>query len=237
MVDDDAAALVAAALEHIAHRDRNGYSGDFSRATEVHAILTAPDAVRHRCIVLAARDEPLESHTQLLSPIARGPAGMSLQEIQSVLPALQIHLDGRELAHRRGQVSCLVTQIEATWAALDDHGRARLLPRLDRAARIADLHVATRLCQLTVACADGDGEVPTFVVPPLIFSEAMRDVDLFIGVTSIGADPERLDRAKAGGSGVTGTAMVSGTWAPARRSAMKSSQGCCPCWLSPTAAS
>jgi len=31
-------------------------------------------------------------------------------------------------------------------------------------------------------------------VPRLIFSEAMRDVDLFIGVTSIGADPEWLDR-------------------------------------------
>ena len=30
-------------------------------------------------------------------------------------------------------------------------------------------------------------------VPPLIFSEAMRDVDLFVGVTSIAADPEWLD--------------------------------------------
>lgn len=33
-------------------------------------------------------------------------------------------------------------------------------------------------------------------VPPLTFSEAMRDVDLFIGVTSIGADPEWLDRGE-----------------------------------------
>jgi hypothetical protein len=31
-------------------------------------------------------------------------------------------------------------------------------------------------------------------VPPLTFSEAMRDVDLFIGVTSVGADPEWLNR-------------------------------------------
>jgi hypothetical protein len=31
-------------------------------------------------------------------------------------------------------------------------------------------------------------------VPRLIFSEAMRDVDLFIGVTSVGADPEWLDQ-------------------------------------------
>jgi hypothetical protein len=34
-------------------------------------------------------------------------------------------------------------------------------------------------------------------VPPLVFSEAMRDVDLFIGVTSIGADPNWLDRGRA----------------------------------------
>jgi hypothetical protein len=31
-------------------------------------------------------------------------------------------------------------------------------------------------------------------VPPLVFSETMRDVDLFVAVTSIGADPEWLDR-------------------------------------------
>ncbi|TCC05096.1 DUF4132 domain-containing protein [Kribbella soli] len=31
-------------------------------------------------------------------------------------------------------------------------------------------------------------------VPPLVLTEALRDVDLFVGVTSIGADPEWLDR-------------------------------------------
>lgn len=35
--------------------------------------------------------------------------------------------------------------------------------------------------------------MPIADVPPLIFSEAMRDVDLFVGVTSIAADPEWLD--------------------------------------------
>ena len=33
-------------------------------------------------------------------------------------------------------------------------------------------------------------------VPPLVFTEAMRDVDLFIAVTSVGADPEWLDRGE-----------------------------------------
>ena len=30
-------------------------------------------------------------------------------------------------------------------------------------------------------------------VPAIVFSEAMRDVDLFVGVTSIGADPNWRD--------------------------------------------
>jgi hypothetical protein len=33
-------------------------------------------------------------------------------------------------------------------------------------------------------------------VPVLVFTEAMRDVDLFVGVTSIGMDPEWLDRGE-----------------------------------------
>jgi Domain of unknown function (DUF4132) len=36
--------------------------------------------------------------------------------------------------------------------------------------------------------------IPLADVPPLVFSEAMRDVDLFVGVSSIGADPTWGDR-------------------------------------------
>ena len=36
--------------------------------------------------------------------------------------------------------------------------------------------------------------VPLDEVPPLVFSEAMRDVDLFVGVTSIALDPNWADR-------------------------------------------
>ncbi|MGW0083546.1 DUF4132 domain-containing protein [Streptomyces sp. NPDC003393] len=39
-------------------------------------------------------------------------------------------------------------------------------------------------------------EVPLAEVPPLVFSEAMRDVDLFVGVTSIAADPDWTDRGE-----------------------------------------
>lgn len=33
-------------------------------------------------------------------------------------------------------------------------------------------------------------------VPPLVFTEAMRDVDLFVGVTSIATDPQWADRGE-----------------------------------------
>jgi hypothetical protein len=36
--------------------------------------------------------------------------------------------------------------------------------------------------------------MPLAEVPEIVFSEAMRDVDLFVGVTSVAADPEWLDR-------------------------------------------
>ncbi|MEV5984293.1 DUF4132 domain-containing protein [Streptomyces sp. NPDC052051] len=39
-------------------------------------------------------------------------------------------------------------------------------------------------------------EAPLADVPPLVFSEAMRDVDLFVGVTSIAADPEWIDHGE-----------------------------------------
>jgi len=39
---------------------------------------------------------------------------------------------------------------------------------------------------------------PLAQVPALVFSEAMRDVDLFVGVTSIAADPTWADRGTAG---------------------------------------
>jgi hypothetical protein len=42
---------------------------------------------------------------------------------------------------------------------------------------------------------------PLEEVPAHIFSEVMRDVDLFVAVASIGADPEWADRGEAGGYG------------------------------------
>lgn len=41
--------------------------------------------------------------------------------------------------------------------------------------------------------------IPVGEVPPLVFGEAMRDVDLFVGVASIALDPNWVDGAGAGG--------------------------------------
>ncbi|MCO6007441.1 DUF4132 domain-containing protein [Actinoallomurus purpureus] len=43
---------------------------------------------------------------------------------------------------------------------------------------------------------DGWREAALEDVPPTVFSEVMRDVDLFVGVTSIAADPEWTDRGE-----------------------------------------
>ena len=43
----------------------------------------------------------------------------------------------------------------------------------------------------------GGGEpIPLADVPPVVFSEGMRDVDLFVSVASIAADPEWVDRGQ-----------------------------------------
>lgn len=40
---------------------------------------------------------------------------------------------------------------------------------------------------------DGDEPLPLTEIPPLVFSEIMRDVDLFVGVASVGNDPNWAD--------------------------------------------
>jgi hypothetical protein len=47
--------------------------------------------------------------------------------------------------------------------------------------------------QVRFTRAGGHDPVPLEEIPPIVFSEAMRDVDLFVGVASIAADPTWLD--------------------------------------------
>jgi len=50
--------------------------------------------------------------------------------------------------------------------------------------------------QVRFAPLGGGDPLPVADVPRVVFSEAMRDVDLFVGVASIAADPEWVDRGE-----------------------------------------
>jgi hypothetical protein len=52
--------------------------------------------------------------------------------------------------------------------------------------------------RVTFRRADSDEPIPLADVPPLAFSEVMRDVDLFVGVASIGNDPTWQDGGPGG---------------------------------------
>jgi hypothetical protein len=95
----------------------------------------------------------------------------------------------------------------AWWDDGVDHGVARRVfepfgvraeffydPIVDMEPQGGDLYPYCTSDQVRFFDASSDDAVLLADVPLVVFSEAMRDVDLFIGVTSIGADPEWLDR-------------------------------------------
>lgn len=97
----------------------------------------------------------------------------------------------------------------AWWDDGVDHGVARRVfepfgvraeffydPILDFEPQGGDLYPYCTSDQVRFFDAANDDPLELADVPLLVFSEAMRDVDLFIGVTSIGADPQWLDRGE-----------------------------------------
>jgi hypothetical protein len=69
-------------------------------------------------------------------------------------------------------------------------------PILDIEPDASDLYPYCTSDQVRFFDAGSDEPMELADVPLLVFTEAMRDVDLFVGVTSIGADPEWLDRGE-----------------------------------------
>ncbi|MEW2358317.1 DUF4132 domain-containing protein [Spirillospora sp. NPDC029432] len=82
------------------------------------------------------------------------------------------------------------TFAEGAWQAVFFHENA------DEEARYRPAYATTD--QVRFERRDGNrwSETPVAEVPQVVFSEAMRDVDLFVGVTSIAADPEWADRGE-----------------------------------------
>jgi hypothetical protein len=148
----DPAALVDAGVQSV--REHTGCHPNQVRALPaVQEIITAPGGVRRVCIIIAAR---LDNHAgrELLRYIARKSAGLTLEEIEAILPP-----PVSDVYHPGWDAEVLVSQIEATWKSLDDAGRARLLPQLERvAAETLSATAATRLRKLTTAV--GSDPVP-----------------------------------------------------------------------------
>ncbi|MFE1863283.1 DUF4132 domain-containing protein [Streptomyces anandii] len=107
----------------------------------------------------------------------------------------------------------------------DGQWRARFHhePAADDDGSYAPEHAATD--QVRFERRDGRRwrEVPLAEVPPLVFSEAMRDIDLFVGVTSIAADPDWTDRGEDRYTGYWRTATFGALTASAeiRREALE----------------
>ena len=128
--DIQAAALVSAGIL----RDQGPDSGlDQATASRrvsaaVRAIQEAPDDIRRRCILLAAA-EPRWYGDTLLSLIGGKPAGLTADDLASLLPALtEAPARGQQSLAKTG-ADVLLSQAEAIWVDLDDAGRAGLARR------------------------------------------------------------------------------------------------------------
>ncbi|GAA1601476.1 DUF4132 domain-containing protein [Kribbella karoonensis] len=67
-------------------------------------------------------------------------------------------------------------------------------PIHDQEPSATDLYPYCSSDQVRFVDVRTDERLPLAQVPALVLTEVLRDVDLFVGVTSIGADPEWLDR-------------------------------------------
>ena len=69
---------------------------------------------------------------------------------------------------------------------------------VDAAADAENIGVYALISTDQVRFVGDRGPVPVANVPPLLFSELMRDVDLFVGVASVGNDPNWVDGGPGG---------------------------------------
>jgi uncharacterized protein DUF4132 len=153
-VADAPAALVDAAMRSL--EGNYGHRDDEIRAfPAIQAIITAPEEVRRQCILAAVRAGQWPG-IRLLHYIARKRAGLSLSDIEEILPPRVSRPDSNQAWRDACQVASMTGQIEATWKSLDDAGQARLLPQLERvAAETGSQEAATRL-RMLITAADSD---------------------------------------------------------------------------------
>jgi hypothetical protein len=108
------------------------------------------------------------------------------------------------LAKSRGWQTAMMGEYDGgMWPTLRVAGHPGLTAELwieavEGEGMIAGSGVATYVATDSVRFFRDGRPLPLAQVPPLVFSEVMRDVDLFVGVASIGTDPQWRD----GGDGL-----------------------------------
>ncbi|MEV7689075.1 DUF4132 domain-containing protein [Streptomyces bungoensis] len=177
-----------------------------------------PERVRLWHPVRASRDEIRAWREHLVTERLRQPFKQAFREIYLLTPAEE------ETGVYSNRFAAHIVHYRQLYALFKERGwQANFLGRYDGGydgeARAEFGDGEWRACFHHEPAADDDGgyapehaatdqvrferrdgrrwrEVPLAEVPPLVFSEAMRDVDLFVGVTSIAADPDWTDRGE-----------------------------------------
>ncbi|MGW7681705.1 DUF4132 domain-containing protein [Kribbella sp. NPDC054772] len=167
--------------------------------------------------IQATADEVRAWRAYLLEQQVVQPLKQAYRELYVLTPAEEQTrvYSNRFAGHVFGQVQARALMKGRGWAPVPvawwddgvDHGVARRTfdtagiraefffdPILDIHPTASDLYPYCTSDQVRFVDIDSDEAIELADVPPLVLTEAMRDVDLFVGVTSIGADPEWLDR-------------------------------------------
>ncbi|MFI8236789.1 DUF4132 domain-containing protein [Streptomyces sp. NPDC085866] len=204
-----------------------------------------PERVRLWHPIRAATDDIRAWRERLVAERLRQPFKQAFREIYLLTPAEE------ETGGYSNRFAAHIVHYRQLYALFKERGwQANFLGRYDGGhdglARAEFGDGAWRACFHHEPAADDDGghapehaatdqvrferrngrqwrEVALAEVPPMVFSEAMRDVDLFVGVTSIAADPDWTDRGEDRYAGYWRTATFGALTASAevRRAALE----------------
>ncbi len=145
--DTQATALVSAAITAIMGRTLrlDAASASLHVSAAVREIQDAPDDVRRRCILLAAA-KPRPHGDTLLTLIGGKPAGLTADDVASLLPILPGLLPWGQRPLAKTGADALLSHAEATWKDLDDMGRAQIRDAVLRVApKVGHVAAALRL--------------------------------------------------------------------------------------------
>ena len=197
---------------------RRGPDGGWTLADELGGVVGPAEArVRLWHPALAAPDEVVRWRDHIGAAEVRQPFKQAFREVYPLTPAeVASRMSSQRFAahilrYRQANALMRTRGWAATYLGAWDQGhrteaakelgggewRAMLVHEV--AGEVAAPHYQVAHCvtgEVRFTRRDGRAwqDVPLTEVPPLVFSEAMRDVDLFVGVTSIAADEAWQER-------------------------------------------